>query len=117
MPIPTSDETRGIFRPEMLAYQRRRRAFGEPLDVGPMPGWLCLLPFVGLALLVLCLARITYRSTSDTSATIRKSADAAPSSASGSTGPGTSRSGGQARTAPDAPARTTPLFPALHRWL
>jgi hypothetical protein len=55
------DEDRGIFRPEMLAYQRNRRTFGEPLDTRALPAWYCVIPVAALALTGLLLARLEYQ--------------------------------------------------------
>ncbi|WP_375744939.1 hypothetical protein NR800_09135 [Corallococcus interemptor] len=54
------DEERGLYRPEVIAYQKRR-AFGEPIDSRPLaPGW-GLVPMGAIALLGwLCLS-VTYQ--------------------------------------------------------
>jgi hypothetical protein len=45
----------------MLAHQRDRRTFGEPLDARPLPFATCILPFLALAVSGAILAGLDYQ--------------------------------------------------------
>jgi hypothetical protein len=45
----------------MLAYQRNRRAYGDPIDTRPLSGWWCLAPLAALVVLGNLVSRAEYR--------------------------------------------------------
>jgi hypothetical protein len=56
----SSEQERGLFRPEVFDYQRRR-AFGEPVDIRPLSPLWCLVPASALIALCASLSLLTYQ--------------------------------------------------------